>query len=546
SRAAPPQRSRRRRVRSRPPWLWPAVAGGLLAFGLLISWVNGVFKVRTKDGLIVLENVPESAVVEVDGEQVTVTPHDGKPVRIEVHPGKHGVVVKRDDVVLMGESVSLEAGKEIELTVRLEDIVPSRPAHAAAGVTSPPAGVASTSLFDPSRFAVLAGQWQLEGKELVQPDLTRWYSSILFGDAQWTDYDFSVDAMRIGGENSFSLLFRGGNRGDSYKYVIGGEGNTRSSVVADARGQTRSLKSLDLRIQAQRWYTARVHVRGNHFACFLYDGGSGKDTRLFDVYDERFPRGRVGLETFISSFRFQNIRVTSPDGKVLWEGLPAVGSNITAGSSRPASREPNTPLAVRAGVAGGTGPSRPASREPNGWISLFNGKDLSGWRTHPQQPGNWRVKNGILIGSGPANSHLYTDRGNYGNFHLRLETRINEGGNSGVYFRAPFGPTFPANNPQWLAAYNAKIDKNRLGGLIVDGAVGRPLVRNQIPVLQPGQWITLEVIVQGTRIEIKIDGAKTADYTDQERYYSRGHIVLQQHGRQTVAEFRNIEIKEVE
>ncbi|MGO9466281.1 MAG: protein kinase domain-containing protein [Isosphaeraceae bacterium] len=547
-RAALAPSGRRRSVRSRPPWLWPAVAAGALVCGLLISWINGVFKVRTKDGLIVLENVPENAVVEVDGERVTLTPHDGKPITIEAHPGKHGVVVKRDDVVLMGEDVSLEAGKEIKLTVRLEPVAGSGSTPAAAEVTSQPAGAGSTALLDRSRFDVLAGQWQVENNELVQKDLTRWYNSILFGDDQWTDYDFSVDAMRIGGGNSFSLVFRAGNRSDFYKYVIGGEGNTRSSVVADEGGQTRSLKILDFRfgIQDNRWYTARVHVRSNHIACFLYDAGSGKDTRLFDVHDDRFPRGRVGLETFISGFRFKDIKVTSPDGKVLWQGLPAVDSKTTAGPSPPASRESNTRLGARTGVAGFTGPSPPASREPNGWISLFNGKDRSGWKTHRSQRGNWRVKNGILIGSGPANSHLYTDRGDYGNFHLRLETRLNEGGNSGVYFRAPFGPTFPANNPQWLAAYNAKIDKNRLGGLIVDGALGRPLFRNQIPLFQPGQWITLEVIVQGTRVEIKIDGAKTADYTDPARYYSRGHIVLQQHGRQTVAEFRKIEIKELE
>jgi serine/threonine protein kinase/FKBP-type peptidyl-prolyl cis-trans isomerase/formylglycine-generating enzyme required for sulfatase activity len=181
----------------------------------------------------------------------------------------------------------------------------------------------------------------------------------------------------------------------------------------------------------------------------------------------------------------------------------------------------------------------------DGFVPLLNGKDLTGWKTHPSQPGNWRVVNGILTGSGPSVSHLYTDRGNYENFHLRLETRVNDGGNSGVYFRAPFGPTFPANDPRWLAAYNAKIDKSRFGGLIVDGAFGRPLVRNQVPLFQPGQWITLEVVVQASRIEIKINGATTADYTDQERHYSRGHIVLQQHGPKTVAEFRKIEIKEL-
>jgi len=207
------------------------------------------------------------------------------------------------------------------------------------------------------RSTVVSGQWQVERDELVQRDLTRWYSTIMFGDDQWTDYDIKVDAMQVGEGNSFSLFFRGTNRADSYKLVISGAVGT-CYVATDEGGRSRILKSVSLGFRENRWYTASVHVRGSHFACFLDDLESGKATRLFDADDSRFSKGRVGLETFISSFRFKNIKVTSPDGKVLWEGLPAVGSNTTA-------KPPASPR-----------------REPNGWISLFNGKDKSGWKTH--------------------------------------------------------------------------------------------------------------------------------------------------------------------
>ena len=40
--------------------------------------------------------------------------------------------------------------------------------------------------------------------------------------------------------------------------------------------------------------------------------------------------------------------------------------------------------------------------------------------------GNWRVENGVLIGSGPSVSHLYTDRGDYTDFHLLVEAWINQ------------------------------------------------------------------------------------------------------------------------
>src|SRR5262249_7572665 len=75
--------------------------------------------------------------------------------------------------------------------------------------------------------------------------------------------------------------------------------------------------------------------------------------------------------------------------------------------------------------------------DKNGWVQLFNGKDLTGWKTHPNQPGKWQVENGILIGSGPK-SHLFSQGGTFENFHLRLEAKINQSGDSGVYFWTPF------------------------------------------------------------------------------------------------------------
>ena len=91
--------------------------------------------------------------------------------------------------------------------------------------------------------------------------------------------------------------------------------------------------------------------------------------------------------------------------------------------------------------------AKPSVKDQDGFVQLFNGIDLTGWKTHPQQPGNWHVENGNLVGSGPtAISHLYTIRDDYKDFHLRAEARINDVGNSGVYFRALSAPAWPAND----------------------------------------------------------------------------------------------------
>jgi len=54
----------------------------------------------------------------------------------------------------------------------------------------------------------------------------------------------------------------------------------------------------------------------------------------------------------------------------------------------------------------------------------------------------------------------------------------------------------------------------------------------------------LEVIAEGNRVVVKVDGQTTADYSDPERRFPRGHILLFQVNEQII-EFRKIEIKEL-
>src|SRR5207247_911359 len=78
-----------------------------------------------------------------------------------------------------------------------------------------------------------------------------------------------------------------------------------------------------------------------------------------------------------------------------------------------------------------------------GFVQLFNGKDLTGWKTHPDDPTKWEVKDGALTASGDGKGHLYSERGDYENLVFRVEAKINDKGNSGQYVRAKFQKGFP-------------------------------------------------------------------------------------------------------
>ncbi len=178
-------------------------------------------------------------------------------------------------------------------------------------------------------------------------------------------------------------------------------------------------------------------------------------------------------------------------------------------------------------------------KEDKGWVQLFNGKDLSGWKVYPQGTGQWKVEDGILIGSGPA-SHLFSERGDYQNFHYRVEAMINDHGNSGQYFRTQFGPGFPKG-------YEAQINSTHKDPIKTGSLYGFKDTLIKEMLVKPDEWFTQEVTAIGNHIVIKVNGKTTVDYkvTDPKKTYSKGHFALQQHDPGTVVKFRKIEIQEL-
>jgi len=180
-----------------------------------------------------------------------------------------------------------------------------------------------------------------------------------------------------------------------------------------------------------------------------------------------------------------------------------------------------------------------AGQTAHEWVSLFNGKDLTGWRTYPTDKAEWEVKDGILVGHGNHAGHLFTERDDYENFDFKIEAKISDKGNSGQYFRVKYGPAYPKG-------YEAQInsthpDPQKTGSLWGFAPVKEMLV-------QPDQWFTQEVKAHGNHIQVFVNGKKTVDFKDPKNTYTRGCLALQMHdptdGVETMVQFRNIQVKE--
>jgi hypothetical protein len=169
------------------------------------------------------------------------------------------------------------------------------------------------------------------------------------------------------------------------------------------------------------------------------------------------------------------------------------------------------------------------------WVSLFDGKTLSGWTAADGTPGHWKVEDGAITNSGPA-SHLFSPRGDYKNFHYRAEIKINDKGNSGMYFRTKKAKGFPPG-------YEAQVNSTH-GDPVKTGSL-----YNHVKVLEmlvpPDTWFTQEVEAVGNHIVIKVNGKTTVDYVDPKNSFTEGHFAFQHHDPTCKVQIRKIEVKEL-
>jgi len=179
------------------------------------------------------------------------------------------------------------------------------------------------------------------------------------------------------------------------------------------------------------------------------------------------------------------------------------------------------------------GLSAAAQAPPQGeWVSLFNGKDLTGWKNNGAE--KWVVEQGTILCESTANKYGYlTTEKTYRDFHLRLKFKGEAGGNSGVFFHARITGIDPEHGPD-IEGMQVEVDPSvgkHTGGLYESGGRGwvkMPTTEGE-QALKPGEWNDLEVAVQGNHIVTQLNGVKIVDYADPAPKFTDGVIGLQIH-----------------
>lgn len=210
----------------------------------------------------------------------------------------------------------------------------------------------------------------------------------------------------------------------------------------------------------------------------------------------------------------------------------------------------------------------------DGWLSLFNGKDLSGWTGHQDL---WSVQDGAITGQTRAepklthNTFLVYEGKDFGDFELELSYRI-VGGNSGIQYRSrvlsegEFGPI--------VGGYQADLEAGRTYSGILYEERGRGILaqRGQKTIVREGtdgktavevvgsvgdsdaiqsaikdeDWNRYRIVARGNHLQHFVNGLQTVDVLDEQAAAaaSSGVLALQVHvGPPMTVQFKDIRIR---
>jgi hypothetical protein len=167
---------------------------------------------------------------------------------------------------------------------------------------------------------------------------------------------------------------------------------------------------------------------------------------------------------------------------------------------------------------------------PEGFVALFNGRDLSGWKENRQDPVHWTVRDGVLEYDGKGGNLFHTQE--FSNFVLLLDWKVESNGNSGVFLRG--GATQVEIN-----------DADKAPRAVWNGTSGG--LYPHLPPLKraardAGEWNHYEIRVEKGVITVLLNGERTVDgYMMQWGSRVRGGVGFQHHG--TPVFVRNIFIR---
>ncbi|QNF31537.1 DUF1080 domain-containing protein [Adhaeribacter swui] len=194
-----------------------------------------------------------------------------------------------------------------------------------------------------------------------------------------------------------------------------------------------------------------------------------------------------------------------------------------------------------------TSASKGPKESKDGWISLFDGTSLNGWRAS-ENPATFSVENGAIVVHGPR-AHLFYEgpvqNHDFKNFEFKAQVMTTPGSNSGMFIHTAYQETGWPSKGYEIQVNNSHTDWRRTGSLYAVQDVKEQVVKDN-------EWYTESITVQGKRITIKINDKVVVDYTEPDsiattnmggKMLSSGTVALQGHDPDSKVYFKDVMIK---
>ena len=198
----------------------------------------------------------------------------------------------------------------------------------------------------------------------------------------------------------------------------------------------------------------------------------------------------------------------------------------------------------------------PAAENDSGFVSLFNGRDLSGWVNVNCAPNTFSVRDGLIVSTGVPTGIMRTER-QYENFELELEWRhMRPGGNAGLFvwshsLTAPGTPFARAIEVQVLDGRNSANSTSHGDVFAIHGATFKPdrphpggwmrCLPSERRAKPAGEWNHYRVVCSKGVISLAVNGKVVSGGSESKP--RQGYICLESEGSE--CHFRNIRIKEL-
>ena len=184
----------------------------------------------------------------------------------------------------------------------------------------------------------------------------------------------------------------------------------------------------------------------------------------------------------------------------------------------------------------------------DGWIKIFNGKNLDGWKVG-ENAGSFSIVDGAIQIAGPR-AHLFYDgpikNHMFKNFEFKAQVMTKPGANSGIYVHTTYQEGGWPSQGYEIQVNNSHTDWKRTGSLY-------DIVDVKETYVKDNEWYTEYIKVEGKHITIKINDKTVVDYEESDadkrsvngkgRILSSGTFALQAHDPKSVVLYKDIQVK---